>query len=88
MTLAAKAKTRELLRQRERLKNDPRQDINEVVWADEMCRISRELLRIYISHIATEDWIFGQLTGDIPHALMDVEGERAFYSELQAWAKV
>lgn len=88
MTLAAKARTRELLRQREALKNDTRQDINEVAWADEMCRISRELLRIYIDNLATEDWLLGQLTGDIPHALMDIEGERAFYSKLRTWAEV
>lgn len=95
---AAKARTRELFRKRDELMNDPRQDDEgegvhdrnspAAKWLDDMCANSEALLRVYIENLATPEWTYKQITGDIPHALLDIEGERAFYSELQAWAEV
>ncbi|RKJ24106.1 hypothetical protein D7X33_44010, partial [Butyricicoccus sp. 1XD8-22] len=57
-----------------------------VAWLDDMCRNSEALLRIYIENLATYDWIYKQLTEQMPHVLNDVEGEQALLDELWAWA--
>jgi len=84
---AVKSHARTLLNQRETLSTIPH---NNVVdgdeWLDEMVKIGEKLLEIYIKYLATDEWVYNQLTEQAPHCLLDVEGERAMFEELRQWA--
>lgn len=94
---AAKARTRELFRKRDELMNDPRQDDEgegahdrnspAAKWLDDICANSEALLRVYLDHLATKDWLFEQLTEQAPHCLLDVDGQEAMFDELRSWAE-
>lgn len=94
---AAKAQARALFKRREALEHDARQDDEgegahdrkspAAKWLDDICANSEALLRVYLDHLATKDWLFGQLTEQAPHCLLDVEGQEAMFDELRAWAE-
>src|SRR5699024_7571325 len=84
---AVKLHVRTLLNQREALSKIPNQQvINGDEWLDEMVKIGEKLLEIYIKYLATDEWVYAQLTEQAPHCLLDVEGEQAMFEELRQWA--
>lgn len=96
---AEKAHTRRLLTQFDALADDPRQhDEGEGMgdrnspsfhWYDETGVIIDDLIRLYIRHIATEDWIFNSITlqSDLGDSFETVDGERKMFAELRKWAR-
>lgn len=95
---AAKLHVRALFRHRQVLESDPRKDDEgkgafdpdspAAHWLDDICRNSEALLRVYLDHLATKEWLFEQLTERAPHCLLDVEGEEKMFDELRRWADV
>lgn len=97
---AAKASVRDLFKQREVLEQDPRQhdegtgvyDANSPAakWLEEISGVCNELVRLYIRHLASEDWLFNSVTlaSNTDDQFDTVEGERAMYKELREWAEV
>jgi len=84
---AVKLHARTLLNQRDALAKIPSQQVVDGdEWLDEMVKIGEKLLEIYIKYLATDEWVYAQLTEQAPHCLLDVEGERAMFEELRQWA--
>lgn len=84
---AVKAHARTLLNQRETLYKLPQQQvIDGDEWLDEMVKIGEKLLEIYVKYLATDRWVYDQLTEQAPHCLLDVEGEQAMFDELRRWS--
>ena len=84
---AVKLHARTLLNQRDALAKLPQQQvIDGEEWLDEMVKIGEKLLEIYIKYLATDKWVYNQLTEQAPHCLLDVEGEQAMFEELRQWA--
>lgn len=96
---ADKELARDLFRRWDELQQDPRRndegagvgDRNspQVKWLEDTDPIFYEMIRLYIRHVATEDWIFNSLIK--ASAAMDtfdtVEGERKMFEELRNWAE-
>lgn len=82
--MTVKNRVKQLFEERERLLQETSDDL----LLDKVSSNSKELLTIHVEHVATTDWVVEQITQDIPHALMDAEGERAMFEELRAWAEV
>ena len=74
---AVKLHARTLLNQRDALAKIPNQQvIDGDERLDDMVKIGEKLLEIYVKYLATDKWVYDQLTEQAPHCLLDVEGEQ------------
>lgn len=83
---AVKMHARTLLNQRDALAKIPNQQVVDGdEWLDDMFEIGEKLLEIYIKYLATDKWVYAQLTGLSPHCINDIKGQETMVEELRMW---